>query len=135
MTENTSAEDAMNSRQRALAVLNYEPYDRLPIVHFGFWGGYTLQKWAAEGHLAMEQADAWADGNFVDQQVGDQLGFDFNWQCSFAPATRHVRNANGAVIVEKPDALSIPAEIDHLLKDRPSWENTTNIATNGTPSA
>jgi len=140
LTENTSAERAMNNRQRALAVLNYEPYDRLPIVHFGFWGGYTLQKWAAEGHLEMEQADAWADGNFVDQAVGDQLGFDFNWQCSFSPATRlwpafdselvaefedgtrHVRNANGAVIVEKADALSIPAEIDHLLKDRPSWE-------------
>jgi hypothetical protein len=129
-----------NNRQRAMAVLHYESYDRLPIVHFGFWGGYTLQKWAAEGHLKMEQADAWTDGNLVDQEVGDLLGFDFNWQCSFAPSTRlwpafseelvaefddgtrHVRNANGAVVMQKKDAGSIPAEIDHLLKDRASWE-------------
>ncbi len=26
----------MNDRERILAVLNYEDYDRLPIVHFGF---------------------------------------------------------------------------------------------------
>ena len=36
--------------------------------------------------------------------------------------TRHVRNGNGVVVVEKPEAGSIPAEIDHLLKDRASWE-------------
>ena len=33
----------MTNRQRALAVLNYQSYDRLPIVHFGFWRE-TLQQ-------------------------------------------------------------------------------------------
>ena len=40
----------MNNRQRTLAILNYQPYDRLPIIHFGFWRE-TLVKWADEGHL------------------------------------------------------------------------------------
>lgn len=130
----------MDNRQRALAVLNFAPYDRLPLVHFGFWSGITLQKWAAQGYLPAAEAANWSDGNFTDDAVAARLGFDFNWQSMFAPAnrlwpaftsevvakfadgTRHVRNGNGAVVVEKADAGSIPAEIDHLLKDRPSWE-------------
>ncbi len=37
----------MTNRERAKAVLRYQEYDRLPVVHFGYWGE-TLQKWAAE---------------------------------------------------------------------------------------
>ena len=37
----------MNNRERTLAVLNYQSYDRLPIAHFGFWDE-TLEKWARE---------------------------------------------------------------------------------------
>ena len=130
----------MTSRERALAVLRYQPYDRLPIVHFGFWGGQTPQKWAAEGHISTALAEAWADGNAADLELGGMLGFDFNWQCMFGGSgglrpgfesrvveefpdgSRHVLNGNGVVIVQRPEAGSIPAEISHLLKDRASWE-------------
>jgi len=27
----------MNNRERTMAVLNYENYDKMPIVHFGYW--------------------------------------------------------------------------------------------------
>jgi hypothetical protein len=27
----------MNNRERTLAILNYQPYHRLPIVHIGYW--------------------------------------------------------------------------------------------------
>ena len=129
----------MTHRQRALAVLRYQSCDRLPIVHFGFWGGHTPQKWAAEGHIEPSLADAWADGNEADFELGEKLGFDFNWQCmfgghgglrpgfesrvveTFADGTRHLLNGNGVVVVQRPNAGSIPAEIDHLLKDRASW--------------
>ena len=37
-------EETLNNRQRILAVLNYENYDRLPIVHFGFLDE-TLERW------------------------------------------------------------------------------------------
>lgn len=131
---------SMNHRERALAVLRYEPYDRLPLVHFGFWSGHTLQKWAAEGHLPMTEADAWSDGNEIDAAIGTRLGFDFNWQSMFIAAhrlspgfdsevveefpdgTKHVLNGNGVVVVQRPEAGSIPAEIDHLLKGRATWE-------------
>ena len=75
----------MNHRQRALAVLNYQPYDRLPIVHFGFLRD-TLRRWADKGHISHELAEAQLDSNAADMEIGTRLGFDFNWQSVFAPA-------------------------------------------------
>lgn len=132
--------EAMTNRDRAMAILHYESYDRVPLVHFGFWRGYTLQKWATQGHVTMEEAEAWVDGNEMDAVITERLGFDFNWQSLFSPpcrmwpgfqtevvaefpdGTRHVRNAHGVVVMERAGTESIPAEIDHLLKDRASWE-------------
>ncbi|RME45712.1 MAG: hypothetical protein D6791_10065, partial [Chloroflexi bacterium] len=125
----------MNHRERALAVLNYEDTDRLPIVHFGFWGE-TIQKWQREGHLTEEEARTGGDSNVI----GRKLGFDINWNhCTSLPTglqpgipskvleelpdgTRKVLNGNGAVILQKSGATGIPPEVDHLLKDRASWE-------------
>ena len=75
----------MNHRQRALAVLNYQSYDRLPIVHFGFLRD-TLRRWAAEGHISDALAEAQLDSNAADMAIAGRLGFDFNWQSVFAPA-------------------------------------------------
>jgi len=136
---NTSPQ--LSDRANALAVLRYQrqPADRLPVVHFGFWNE-TLQKWAAEGHLTAELAQAWGDGNDADAEIGRRLGFDFNWySCLHTHTTlrpgfarevirvlpdgsRHVRNGDGVVLLERPDAGSIPAEIEHLLTDRATWE-------------
>jgi len=129
----------MNDRERALAVLRYEKCDRLPVVHFGFWGE-TLQKWAEEGHLTADEAKNWGDGNPTDAVISRKLGFDFNWYSTFSPAAglwpaferkvirefpdgmRHERDGDGVIVVVKPGAHSIPAEIEHTLKDRASWE-------------
>jgi hypothetical protein len=129
----------MIDRERVLAVLNYESYDRLPILHFGFWDE-TLQKWAREGHVTRDEADDWADGNPVDASISKKLGFDFDYYSAFGPNTRmspgfqketleelpggsrKVRNADGVIVLEKEGATSIPAEIDHLLKTRADWE-------------
>ncbi|MEJ5198167.1 MAG: hypothetical protein WHX53_04525 [Anaerolineae bacterium] len=129
----------MNNRERALAILNYQPYDRLPIVHFGFWNE-TLEKWAREGHITAEEAAAWADGNAADQAIGTKLGFDFNWYRVFGvytnllppferkvlevlpDGTRKEVNEDGVVILQKDDATGIPTEIDHLFKGRKEWE-------------
>ncbi|OHB57821.1 MAG: hypothetical protein A2Y12_17345 [Planctomycetes bacterium GWF2_42_9] len=129
----------MTNRERALAVLNYGNYDRLPIVHFGFWRE-TLQKWYDEGHITNEEAANWSDGTPVDKTITEKLGFDFNWYNCFSPATglfpaferkvietypdgsRKVLNSDGVLELEKDGAGSIPAEFDHLLKDRRSWE-------------
>jgi hypothetical protein len=129
----------MNNRERAMAILNYQPYDRMPVVHFGFWDE-TLVKWAQEGHITQEEAHGWGDGNEVDISITKKMGFDFNWysclhwQSSLMPGfephlvrtlpdgSREVMNGDGVTVLAKDEAGSIPAEIEHLLKDRKSWE-------------
>ena len=129
----------MNNRQRTLAVLRYQSYDRLPIVHFGFWNE-TLETWAAQGHITIEQAKSWFDGNATDGVLSEKLGFDFNWNNCFSPSSgldpafeskvletfpggsQHLLNHEGAVVLQKPEAGSIPTEIRHTLVDRASWE-------------
>lgn len=129
----------MNHRQRALAVLNYQPYDRLPLVHFGYWDE-TLRKWAREGHITKQQADDWQDSNYIDREISAKLGFDFNWYSVFGAMANllprissHVIerfpdgsytivDSNGAVVLKKRGVTSIPKEIDHLLKGRKEWE-------------
>jgi hypothetical protein len=129
----------VNSRERILAVLNYENYDRLPVVHFGYWTE-TLAKWAEEGHLTKEEAKGWGDGNPTDAVIGEKLGFDCNYYSCYGAdsflrpyferkvieelpdGTQKVRNAFGVIELEKPGAGSIPAEVDHLLKNRDDWE-------------
>jgi len=129
----------MNNRERAMAILNYQSYDRMPVVHFGFWDE-TLAKWAAEGHITAEQARKWGDGNAADFEVGNKLGFDFNWYRVFGVYTnllppferkvlevmpdgmRKEVNGDGVVILQKDDATGIPTEIDHLFKGRKEWD-------------
>ncbi len=129
----------MSDRERALAVLNYQPYDRLPVVHFGFWEK-TLLKWAEQGHLTMDEAECWADGTPTDFVVSEKLGFDSGCSTGLVGNTfldppflreileerpdgsRKVLNEEGVIIIEKPGTVSIPSEVDHLLKGRKEWE-------------
>jgi len=122
-----------------MAVLHYQEYDRLPVVHFGFWKE-TLVKWASEGHITEREAASWGDNNPTDASISYKLGFDFNWSNTFAPqmrldppiesklleilpdGTRKVLDGNGVVILEKDDATGIPTEIDHLFKGKKEWE-------------
>lgn len=129
----------MNNRERLHAIMNYENYDRLPVLHFGLWNE-TLEKWIEEGHISKTEAEGYSGGN-PPPAVMERLGFDSSWSCygfsantSIDPAfarevieelpdgSRKVREAYGATVLEAPGAGSIPAEIDHLLKDRKSWE-------------
>ena len=128
----------MTNTERALAILNYEPYDRLPIVHFGYWAE-TLEKWVAEGHLPKGE-DGRFDRAVAGTAAGPLLGFDFEWYPTYEPSadldppferkivktfpdgSTHVQDSQGVIVVQSPNAVSIPAEIDHLLKDRASWE-------------
>lgn len=72
----------MTHRERVKAILHYQDYDKMPVVHFGYWDE-TLQKWADEGHISQELAHAWTDGNEADKEIAAKLGFDFNWNECF----------------------------------------------------
>ena len=129
----------MNDRERTLAVLNYQNYDRLPVAHFGYWNE-TLDKWAQEGHITADEAAQWWDGGPTDATIAVKLGFDFNYYTTvgaradlfphFEPkvleelpdGSRKVVNGDGVVIIQKDDATGIPPEVEHLFKGRASWE-------------
>ncbi len=129
----------MNNRERTRAVLNYQPYDGLPVVHFGYWRE-TLQRWTHEGHISEVERQGWQDGNEFDHAVSGRLGFDFNWYTLFQwewrlfprlekkvieelpDGVRKVINEDGVVVMEKTGITSISTELDHTLRDRGSWE-------------
>ena len=128
----------MNNRERVHAIMNYEDYDRMPVVHFGMWDE-TLEKWVGEGHISSEEAEGYRGGNPPPEAM-KRLGFDFGWGGGFGANTslnpcfevevveelpdgsKKIRDASGVIILQTPDTTSIPAEFDHLLKDRASWE-------------
>lgn len=132
----------MNNRQRLKAILNYENYDRMPVVHFGYWEE-TLKKWCAEGHLKPQEITDVQDGSPNDVAISSRLGFDFNYYTTFQdksgftslfPAfepkvleempdgTLKVLNEDGAIVLQKPGIRCIPSEVGHILVDRKSWE-------------
>ena len=130
----------MTDRECLLRCLHYQSYDRLPIIHFGFWTE-TLSKWLREGVLTPAEAArcCGAEGNAV---LIEKLGFDGTWgdHTLLQPAnnlfpwfenkvleassdgTQKVLTVEGVVVLQMSGAIGIPAEVDHLLKDRASWE-------------
>ncbi len=130
----------MTNRERIKAIFNYEDYDRLPVVHFGYWEK-TLEKWCNEKHIKKSEINGLSDGNEKDRALAEKLGFDFNWQTIFAGNTLlmpgfereileelpdgklKVINTDGLIVLEKPGVISIPTEVDYLLKNRKVWED------------
>ena len=125
----------MTNRERALAVLRYQDYDRMPLVHFGFWEE-TIEKWRKEGHIDDETAKNVYDGSENETKIAGMLGFDFNWNSclgtnnllypAFEPeileekpdGSRIIRDAEGLIVLVKPGIVSIPAAFSRV---RPSW--------------
>lgn len=129
----------MNHRERVNAILHYENFDKMPVCHFGYWEE-TKEKWYREGHLTLEEARLPCDLPPDADPVGKKLGFDFGWgvtvgaNTNLYPAfeakilrtdpdgTAYLYNSDGVVAMQKPGATSIPAEVEHTLVDRASWE-------------
>ena len=132
----------MTFRENILAILHYQPYDRMPVVSFGYWNE-TVEKWAAEGHITSEEAADYirsGDNGWGDRQIMQKLGFDFNWNScmgsdvllsppfetkvleTFPDGSRVIRDSMGLICKEKPGTVSIPAEIGTILTDREAWE-------------
>ncbi len=129
----------MTIRENFLNILNFKNYDALPLVHFGFWQE-ILYKWADEGHITQEEANTWNDGNHIDKIITKKLGFDINYANHFCPynslfpffetavletlpdGKQKLMNKDGVIVITKKDNVSIPYEVDHLLKGRNEWE-------------
>lgn len=129
----------MGLREDTLAILHYENYEKLPVVHFGYWTE-TIEKWRNEGHISDDEAENVYDNSPNEGIISRRLGFDFNWNTLFSghyglmPAfeekvletlpngQQKMLDSNGAIVLVKPGVVSIPSEIGHTLKDRESWE-------------
>ena len=133
----------MNLRENISAILHYQPYERMPVVAFGYWSE-TVNKWAAEGHITKEEADLYntrGDNGPGDVAIMKKLGFDYNWNHHAGASTdllphyedkmietrpdgsQVVRDGNGLITLVKPGVVSIPAEIGTTLTDREVWES------------
>ena len=129
----------MTNRERAMNVLHYRRTDRLPAVHFGYWGE-LLQEWAQQKKIPPELAEKNYDGSEKDRQLDELIGWDFNWatkagmERGLYPAfeykvleelpdgTCRIQNREGLIERIKPAIESIPSEDDYQLKDREAFD-------------
>lgn len=63
----------MNLRENVRAVLQYEPFDHMPVIHFGYWQE-TLEKWREEGHLTAREIENYYDGSPSDRLIAREAG-------------------------------------------------------------
>jgi uroporphyrinogen decarboxylase len=121
-------EGPMNDRERILAVLDYQPYDRLA------------------------ELPAIGDASPDEDVLSRRLGFDCNYHRVFGPNSRidppfatevlehlpggfrKVLTGSGAIVLDSDDNESIPAHVDHVLKGRAEWEGTFKARLQYAPS-
>ncbi len=132
----------MTPRENAIAILNYQPYDKMPVVAFGFWPE-TVEKWAKEGYITQQECDDYCkyfDQSAADKSIMKKLGFDFNWYNvtgashfldpyfelevleEHPDGSRTVRDNKGLICKDKPGTATIPSEIGTSLTSREAWE-------------
>ena len=129
----------MNNRERFRAVMHYEDYDRIPLLHFGYWTE-LLEKWWHEGHITEEEYRTYHGGNAVDIELNKRLGFDFFYKVELDTCTLLSPGFPVKTLEEYPDGsyiyqnklgliekarkgvTSIPMTVGTLLTDRAAWE-------------
>ncbi|MDD5706392.1 MAG: uroporphyrinogen decarboxylase family protein [Kiritimatiellae bacterium] len=107
----------MNTRARIQAVLNFKPFDRLPVIEWAPWWDKTLDRWHAEGL---------PDSVKSIREVSEHFGLDvwlqdgaYMWSPSPPPAPAH-----GAGIIANAadyERLIVPL-YTHDGVNRPHWE-------------
>ena len=129
----------MTNRERAINILHYRPVDRMPAVHFGYWGE-LLAEWAEQGKIPKELAENNWDGSEKDRELDRLIGWDFNWSVTaganngltpgfetkvletLPDGSRRVQSRTGVIERVKPGVTSIPSEDDYILKDREAFK-------------
>ncbi|HBP39144.1 MAG TPA: hypothetical protein DD640_10490 [Clostridiales bacterium] len=128
-----------NPREKTRAILHYENFDSVPVVHFGWWTE-LLEKWTAEGHLSAAAEEKRRNKIPIDNQIGLDLGFDFPWDATIETSFYPMPGFENKIVAELPDGFFItqngagqlqkwkpninsPASpVGTLLKGRKEWE-------------
>jgi len=141
----------MNSRERFLATMRFQPVDRAPNWEMGYWAG-TLDRWHDEGLPPHPDAPRglgagvgvkgegfpWRRGEPRDAAVHHHLGLDAGiekidgewgiWP-PYEPEVIHedaetitTRQPDGTVATVRKDSASLPHVVEWPVTDRASWE-------------
>ena len=141
----------MNSRERFLACMHFEAFDRAPNWEMGYWAG-AIDRWYAEGLPQRPGAPAglvpgagvkgegfaWRRSEPRDESVHAFLGLDkglekidgewgiwppFESQVLWEDDTNvKRREGDGTVVVVRQDSSTLPHVVGWPLSDRASWE-------------
>lgn len=141
----------MNSRERFLATMRFQPVDRAPNWEMGYWAG-TLERWHAEGLPRTPDAPEslatgagvkgegfpWRRGEPRDAAVHRTFGLDpgiekIDGEWGVWPPFERVvyredeetitaRQPDGTVAVVRKDSASLPHVVEWPVTDRRSWE-------------
>jgi hypothetical protein len=114
----------MTTRERFQAVMNFRPFDRLPIVEWAIWWNHTIDRWRKEG----------LPSNLTDRyDICRHFGLDMyfqHWFRACAPDCPEPMRHGGGIISSAEDYEKIR---DHLYprplpNHRELWERWTNWA-------
>jgi uroporphyrinogen decarboxylase len=118
----------MNDRQRFNAIMHYRPFDRCVIQDFQYWQE-TIDAWHCYGlPKDVNYGNAWEFFGF--DRLYDSCGGNVMLCPAFETKvlseddhSETVQQGDGTVIRRlKHELSSIPTQVDHVLKDRASWE-------------
>ena len=118
---------AMNDRERFSNHMHYRPVDRCPIRDFGFWQE-TLLVWKQYGLPQSVHGGKSAEDFFGIDRVRSCGGIVDLWPLFEQEVledkgdTEIVRDRDGVLLERSKIMGTIPRHLDHLLKDRQSWE-------------
>ncbi len=117
----------MNARERFRNTMHFKPVDRCPIRDFGFWDE-TLLVWKQYGLPESVENGTSANEFFGMDPEFPCGGFTDLWPYFEEEVledrgdTEVVRDLDGVVIERGKIMSAIPKHLDHLLRDRESWE-------------
>ena len=120
----------MNMSERFSAIMEYRPFDRLPVWYFGAWNE-TIERWKTEGLSDWSQVAA-ATGMDADWEMGMWQGHELVRLGLLPESTRQViedhddwqlmREPNGAIMRISKTSESIPLHVEEALKPtREAW--------------
>ncbi|MFC1452048.1 uroporphyrinogen decarboxylase family protein [Verrucomicrobiota bacterium] len=106
----------MTTRDRVLAVLNLEPFDRLPVVEWAGWWDRTIDRWHSEG-LPADVTDRY--------DICRHFGLDVlkqDWMRSRAPGCPEAKSHGAGILASEQDYERIRECLYPLpVVDRERW--------------
>lgn len=142
----------MNSRERFLACMRFQPVDRVPNWEMGYWAG-VLEQWYQEGSLPRHpnapkglvagagvkgEGFPWRRGEPRDWSVHAHFGLDkgiekidgewgvwphFEYKVLWEDEENlKYQEKDGTIVLWRKDQSTLPHPVDWPVKDRASWE-------------